>query len=69
MKAKEIAALHKIDETLVSHIRHHRKFTDNIDLAFDIARITGKKPISYVKPKLHKLALAAHPALNRKVFA
>ena len=66
MKAKDIAALHKIDETVVSHIKHERRFTDNIDLAFDIAKITKQRPIKYIFPKLHKLALAAHPELGRK---
>ena len=67
MKAIEIANKHHVDETLVSHIRHSRKYTDNIDLAVDIATITGEKPISYIRPKLHTLALAAHPELGRKV--
>lgn len=69
MKANQIAKNHKVHETLVSHIRSGNKFTDNILLAIDIAKLTGKKPITFIRPRLRELALQAHPELNKKVSA
>lgn len=64
MKAIELANKYEVHETLISHIRHNRKYTDNLLLAKDMAALTGRKPIDFVRPKIKALALAAHPELN-----
>ena len=67
MKAIEIANRYKKDQAVISRIRHGVQHTDDIDLAFDLGRLTGEKPITFIRPKLQKLALAAHPELGKKI--
>lgn len=68
MKARDIAKAFELDETAVSHIRHHRRHTDVIDLAFAMGRLTGEKPINFVHKKIRSLALTAHPELGKRVI-
>jgi hypothetical protein len=67
MKAIEIAKKYKLHETQISHIRNHGRYTDDLSLAQEIAKITGKKPIIYVKKNIRKIALAAYPYLGEAI--
>lgn len=53
-----------IGESNLSKIKHGKRYTDDISVAFAVSAISGKRPIDHIRPKMRKFALAAHPELN-----
>ena len=67
-----IAVRNNVKLRFVYELLDGSKFTTIPNLALDLAKLTGKKPIEYFNPnkkQIRKLALAAHPELNKKVNA
>lgn len=69
MKAIDIATAHEVSESYISHLRHKRKFTDDISLAVSVSMLSGRKPIEHINARIRKYVLAAHPELNKRVKA
>jgi hypothetical protein len=65
MRQNIIAKEHKVSQALVSYIISGDRYTDNIALAVDIAKLTGKKPIIYLCKNLQKIAAIAYPNLTK----
>jgi transcriptional regulator with XRE-family HTH domain len=63
MKQIEIAKKHGVSPEFVSDVRNGRKKTSLVDLARDIASITGRKPIEYIPEKIREAYVSAWPDL------
>jgi hypothetical protein len=66
LKQCEIAEQYHVSESLICRIKNGERWTDNMNLAIDIAKTTKEKPISYISPRLKDLMLKAYPNLNRR---
>lgn len=67
MSVNDIAKAHNVSPSMVYHLIDGRKKTTMIELAFDIAKVTGKLPIDHISDKLRTFALIHKPALGREV--
>lgn len=67
MNPSDITEKFDISESLVSKIKHGKRFTDDIALAIAVSQLSGKSPIKHIRRRVQPLALAAHPELGKKV--
>ena len=66
LKQCEIAEQYHVSESLICRIKNGERWTDNMNLAIDIAKTTQEKPITYIHPRMKDLMLRVYPKLNRK---
>jgi len=66
MKPIEIATKTNVSPMMVSLLKRGKTKTTNIQLAIEVARLTGKKPISFISNRVRSAFLKAYPDLDKK---
>jgi hypothetical protein len=69
MDISKIAKDNEMSERFVYYIVNGERFTSSPSLAMEIATMTGKKPLDYIRPDRRKMFKKFLPHLNRKVRA
>jgi DNA-binding XRE family transcriptional regulator len=67
MTRKQISKLCDVTYQTVWYLEKGKRYTENVDLAIEMAKFTGKTPIEFITPERKKVYLKAYPELNRKV--
>jgi transcriptional regulator with XRE-family HTH domain len=62
-KQREIARKHGVSESTVSYLISGSRFTNRVELALDVARITGKKGIEFINKSYRTVYGKACPRL------
>jgi DNA-binding XRE family transcriptional regulator len=66
MTRKQISKLYDVTYQTVWYLERGERHTENVDLAIEMAKFTGKTPIEFITPERKKVYLKAYPELNRK---
>ena len=64
---QEIADAHKVSIRFVFYVKNGERYTFLPQLAIDIARLTGKRPITYFNPEYRRTLKKFTPQLWHKV--
>jgi DNA-binding XRE family transcriptional regulator len=64
IKQKEIATKHNVTEATVSYLLSGKRYTKNIKLAIDLAKLKGTRAIEYINPSFRKIYEKAYPRLK-----
>lgn len=67
MTRKQIAKLYGVTYQTVWYLEKGKRYTENIDLAIEMAKFTGKTPIEFITPERKKVYIKAYPNLAKKM--
>jgi DNA-binding XRE family transcriptional regulator len=66
MTRKQISKLYDVTYQTVWYLEKGKRYTENVDLAIEMAKFTGKTPIEFITPERKKVYLKAYPHLSKK---
>ena len=64
IRQKEIAKKHNVTEATVSYILSGKRYTKNVQLAIDLAKLKGTRAIDYINPSYRKIYEKAYPKMK-----
>ena len=67
MTRKQISKLYEVTYQTVWYLEKGKRYTENVALAIEMAKFTGKMPIEFITPERKKVYLKAYPELGKKV--
>lgn len=65
----EIANKHRVSKSFITMLldpKRYNKFTNNLPLAYDLAKKSGKRPVSFMPKRWRKVIIEAHPEMGVK---
>jgi hypothetical protein len=66
MTERKLAKKHGVHYSYINLIKHQHRFTSDIDLAKDVAKLSGRAPIDHISLKWRKMILRLYPELKKR---